>query len=92
MSMYSALEVRVPFSSSVICGAVLLGPAESVDMAHVDIDKVHHRGAGLLDFGSQLLIGKFAKGCQFTAVGFEISPIHHITQIDYSILGAHGML
>ena len=80
------LEVRVPLLRGIVRGAVVLGPAEPVDMAHVRVHESVHRDAGLLDLGSQLLIGEPAKGCQVAAVGLEGEMIDCGFEVDCPVL------
>lgn len=55
-------------------------------MAHVGIDALGHSGAGLLDFGSQLCIGKPAQGRQIARVGFEGESIDGGAEVDFPVL------
>ena len=76
----------MPFPGGVVCGAVGLGPAEAVDMAHVGIDALGHSGAGLLDFGSKFCIGKLAQCRQVSGIGFEGEAIDGGAEIDFPVL------
>lgn len=55
-------------------------------MAHVGIDELGHSVAGLLDFGSQLCIGKLAQCRQVSGIGFEDESIDCGAEVDFPVL------
>ena len=79
-------QVRVPFPGGVVCGAVGLAAAEAVDMRHMGIDVLDHRGACLLDFDCELRIGERA-GIQRGGIVPAHGPVKRVFPPAQSLVG-----